>query len=278
MNERVHIAPDELRLMREYVERHCGLALSDKKAYLFETRLIPVMAENGFRSFGELYRAAVGSSSNTLRDAIIDAMTTHETMWFRDVTPFTILDTVVLGEARSTAGSLRVWSAACSTGQEPYSIAMTVLEHAEVHGRPLPRQVEIVASDISTGALYLAKAGRYDQFAMNRGLSAERRDTYFTQAGRVWALRDEIRKMVRFQRHNLQDSYERLGRFDVIYCRNVLIYFGEEFRKDVLYRLRAALKPGGKLFLGAAESVLGSAKWYEPVWSQNGVYYRATKE
>jgi len=275
MNRNVHIAPDELRLMREYVERHCGLALGERKAYLFETRLVTVMAENGFSNYRELYDAAVNSGSNTLRDAIIDAITTHETMWFRDVVPFTTLDAVMLDPQKAASGGLRIWSAACSTGQEPYSVAMTVLEHAAAHGKPRPRQVEIVASDISTGALYLARAGRFDHLAMSRGLSAERQNTYFAQVGRVWALRDEVKRMVRFQRHNLQDAFAPLGEFDVVYCRNVLIYFSEEFRKDILRRLRDVLKPGGALFLGAAESMLGHSEWFEPVWFQNGVYYRA---
>lgn len=259
--------------MRGYVEQECGLLIHDDKTYLFEARLTPLMAERGFRDFVSLHRAAVADPSHAIRDAIIDAITTRETLWFRDGGPFAVLDNVL--RAHSSDRPLRIWSAACATGQEPYSIAITVKEHFEAANKPLSGRAEIHASDISTGALFLAKAGRYDQLAISRGLSDERRHRYFALNGRAWVLCDEIRDMVRFFRLNLLDTFSELGTFDVVFCRNVLMYFGERFRRDVLKRLRGVLRPGGTLFLGAAESALHHSNEFELVHKNKAIYYRA---
>jgi chemotaxis protein methyltransferase CheR len=270
----VNMNPDEFRLMRNYVEQECGLVLTDDKTYLFEARLTPLMAERGFRDFVSLYRAATTDSSHAIRDSIIDAITTRETLWFRDGGPFVILDDML--RAHPFDRPLRIWSAACATGQEPYSIAITVREHFEAGHKPLHRQVDIHASDISTGALFLAKAGRYDQLAINRGLSSNRRHRYFIANGRAWTLSEDIRSMVRFFRQNLLDTFDGLGTFDIVFCRNVLMYFGEQFRRDVLRRLRGVMRRSGALFLGAAESPLHHSSDFELVHTNRSIYYRAT--
>lgn len=269
MSQLVNISRDEFQIMRDYVERECGLLISDDKAYLFETRLTPLMAERGFRDFHALHREATTDRSHALRDAIIDAMTTNETLWFRDSYPFDILNDVVLADHRQGCEPLRIWSAACSTGQEPYSIAMVVRE------RPGVGPVEIVASDVSISALFLAKSARYDHLAMSRGLTSDRRERYFSPSGRVCVLHDSVRDTVQFLRQNLQDPFSSLGTFDVVFCRNVLMYFGFEFRKDVVERVHRSLKPGGVLFLGAAESLLQYSDRFELVRHGKGIYYKA---
>ena len=272
MGNAARIGPGEFQLMRDYVERECGLTVADDKAYLFETRLTPMMAERGLVSFADLHRAALNDTTHAIRDAIVDAVTTAETFWFRDEYPFGVLSEVVLEGRRGGAASapLRVWSAACATGQEPYSIAMTLLES----GPGCVTGASILATDISIGSLYLARAARYDQFAMGRGLAAQRRERYFTRSGKVWCLNKDVRGMVAFVRHNLQDPYTDLGTFDVVFCRNVLMYFSTEFRRDVLERIRALLRPGGVLILGAAESLLQYSDDYDLVHHGKGVYYR----
>jgi chemotaxis protein methyltransferase CheR len=273
------IDPAEFQLMRRYIESHCGLHLSDEKTYLVDTRLTPLMAELGCRSFYELHAKASADTSHALRDRIIDALTTHETLWFRDSSPFAFLEAEVLPKlaARARAGAreaTRIWCAACSTGQEAYSTAMTVLECARSAVGPPARLVEIVATDVSPSVLFLARAGRYDGFAMGRGLPDHMRERYFTRSGELWAVGEEVKRMVRFEKHNLQDSFGRLGVFDVVLCRNVLMYFADELKRDILQRMRAALRPGGYLLLGSAESPAGYCDRFELVKHGRGVFYR----
>jgi chemotaxis protein methyltransferase CheR len=277
MNPRVpDIRRDEFRDMREYIERECGLFLTEEKDYLIETRLVALMAERGFFSLLDLRRAASGDTTHELRDAVIDAITIKETLWFRDTSPFTILDEVVLSGARTRnpGRPLRIWSAGCSSGQEPYSVAITAAEHAAKHGRGGPNNLDIVASDVSPAALFLAKAARYSDFDMSRGLSEKRRNRYFARNGPVWVLRDEVREMVRFRRFNLLDNFASLGTFDAALCRNVIMYFREEARRDVLHRIRDVLRPGGVLILGASESLLQYSDEYELVSNDAGLFYR----
>ena len=272
------ITDQEFLLLRDYIEKHCGISLDRNKMYLVESRLNTLMVENGCDSYNALYRKASSDTTNGLRDKIIDAMTTNETLWFRDSSPYESLKTLLAGYAAEIrAGKrakVRIWSAACSTGQEPYSIAITALESGSAGSGLRPEQVEILATDISSTALFMAKLARYDQIAINRGLSPEMRDRYFKGEGRVWALADKVKQMVTLKKMNLQESFAAIGKCDIIFCRNVLIYFSEQFKRDIFTRLAALLRPAGYLFIGASESLSTYSNEYSMVKGSHGIYYQ----
>ena len=273
------ISIEEFRLIRDYVEKHCGIHLSDDKTYLVETRLTTMMFEQGCRTFGELYNRAILDKTHALRDKIIEAITTNETFWFRDLHPFSILSDVMLRQyaeeiASGRRSKIRFWCCACSTGQEPYSIAMTFLEYARQNPRLKPEHIEILATDISSTVLFLGKLGRYDSLAITRGLSDEFRDRYFVRDNKIWTIRDEVKKMVRFQKLNLQENFNHLGKQDVVFCRNILIYFSLEFKQDILKRIAGLLRPSGYLFLGASESIIMYTQEYDMQRHAMGLYYQ----
>jgi chemotaxis protein methyltransferase CheR len=268
----------EFRHLSDLIEKHCGIHLEPEKTYLVESRLTALMVENGCDGFAAFSQKALADKTGSLRDKIVDAMTTHETLWFRDGGPYEILRDLLsdlASEIKSGRRSnIRIWAAACSTGQEPYSIAMSVLESAHSGSGLRPDQVEILATDISPTALFIAQNGRYDQLAISRGLSADLRDRYFRQEGRVWIINDVVRKMVSFKKLNLQESYGWIGSRDIVFCRNVLIYFSEAFKRDILGRLTNTLKPSGHLFVGASESVSSYSSDYSMLKHPSGLYYK----
>lgn len=270
---------NEYVLMRDYIEKNCGISISKEKVYLIETRLTILMVENGCANLTELYHKASADKSNALRDKIIDAMTTNETLWFRDKAPFTILENVLLNNyaqeiSAGKRSKIRIWSAACSTGQEPYSIAITLNEFIKKQTTIKPHHIEITATDISPTVLYLAMAGRYDNLAISRGLSETLLNKYFTQQGRVWVVDDSIKKMVTYKKLNLQENLACIGKCDIVFCRNVLIYFSDEFKKNVLQRISAILQPEGYLFLGASESIINYSNDYRMHQYHSGLYYQ----
>jgi len=273
------ISADEFELLRGYIEEQCGIALGDEKAYLIETRLTKLMIENGCENFGEFYRLIKKDPRSGLRDKIVDAMTTNETLWFRDNHPFTILTEKLLppltDELRAgKRGPVRIWSAASSTGQELYSIAMTIQEYCRAHPGVEPGQFELLGTDISPSALFIATAGRYDPIAMKRGLPDSLRDRYFKQDGRVWILDEGIRKMATFKKFNLQDSTMGLGTFDIVFLRYVAIYFSDDLKKQIFSNITRVLSPGGHLIIGAVESLRGYSDAFELVTHAGGNYYR----
>lgn len=273
------ISQDEFKLLRDFIEQKCGIALGDEKAYLIETRLTKLMVESGCEDFGAFYQLVKNGTRRDLSEKIIDAMTTNETLWFRDVHPFTILRdkflTPMSEEIRAGRRlRIRIWSAASSTGQEPYSIAMTVREFCRTSTVLKPEHVEIMATDISPSALFIATAGRYDPVAISRGLSTEIRDRYFKQDGRVWILDESIRKMVTFKRFNLQESPAAFGRFDVVFLRYVAIYFSDALKRTIFENLARALSPSGHLIVGAVESLRGYSNAFEPLVHAGGTYYK----
>ena len=279
MPDPAKIDPNEFRLMRDYIEESCGIHLTEDKKYLVCTRLTTLMVESECNSFIDLYHKAVADNTHMLRDKIVEAMTTHETFWFRDTSPFVILDEVILRELADEIklgkrSKIKIWSAACSTGQEPYSVAMTVLELAQKYNSLKPEHVEIVATDISSTVLYLASAGRYNSLAMSRGLAKDYENRYFEPDGKVWAIKNDVKKMVRFKKMNLQEDFSLIGKQDIILCRNVLIYFSDEFKKDVLQRIALLLRPNGNLFLGASESIINFTKEYDMLRHTIGLYYK----
>jgi len=276
------ISLDEFHLISDFIEKHCGIHLSDDKVYLVETRLTALMYEQGCKTFGEFYIKALEDKTNVLRDKIIEAITTNETFWFRDQHPFGILNEVLFSHYAAEIQSgkrskIRIWCSACSTGQEPYSIAMTFLEFIRKTPWLTPGHVEILATDISSTVLFLGKLGRYESLAISRGLSDEYRQRYFEKGDKVWTIRDEVKQMVRFQKFNLQDNFSHFGKQDIVFCRNILIYFSAEFKQDILKRIAMLLRPEGFLFLGASESIILYTSEYDMIRHAVGLYYRVRK-
>ena len=273
------ISPEEFFLIRDYIEKHCGIFLTEDKVYLVETRLTTLMIEQGCKTFGELYQKAVEDKSNILRDKVIEAITTNETFWFRDLHPFGILNEVLFEKLteeirEGKRSKIKIWCSACSTGQEPYSIAMTFMEYIRRSPFFRPEHIEILATDISSTVLFLGKTGRYDNLAISRGLSEEFKNRYFKQDGKIWTITDEIKSMVTFQKLNLQENFTHLGKQDIVFCRNILIYFSVEFKQDILKRIAKLLRPDGYLFLGASESIIMYTQEYEMLRHAMGLYYQ----
>jgi chemotaxis protein methyltransferase CheR len=259
------MSPSEFSLFQQWVERNCSLALSDDKKYLLETRLSRILAEYRCDTFMDLYRKVGNNTDTALRDRIVDAVTTHETLWFRDESPWEALRVSVLPALAKTARDrgepIRIWSAGCSTGQEPYSLAMLIDEICRNNRGAgfVPSLFQIVATDVSAPALVLAMAGRYDAISMRRGFNAafdSFRQTYFAQTGSVSTLSSDLRSRVQFKRHSLQDGFGDLGIFDLILMRYVTIYFATDFKQKLWPRVCASMRPRGLLLLGAAETLL----------------------
>ena len=262
---------------REFLERTSGILLGDNKQYLVTSRLSRLMAERGIGDLAELVRNMQAASGRALRETVIDAMTTNETLWFRDLHPFTVLRERLLPELmRAATGPVRIWSAACSSGQEPFSISMTVEEYRMANMGMLRQPVEIVATDVSKAMLDACRRAEYDQLSLSRGMSSERLKRFFEPlGGDRHRVREEIRQRIRFQQLNLLESFLGLGRFDIIFCRNVLIYFSAERKADILRRMRAAMRPGGYLILGGSEGLSESAGQFQMVQCNPGIIYRA---
>jgi len=262
----VKLAGTEFDLLKGFVEKNCGIHLDPGKEYLIETRLTDIAIDQGCKTFYEFYQKALGDTTGKLRNRIVDAMTTNETYFFRDDNLWNYLREVAAPELirKAALGPVRIWSAASSTGQEAYSLAMLLDETARAKGTPnAVRNVEIVGTDISSAALFLAISGRYDSLAIRRGLSDERRTRYFREDGSVWVLSDEIKARAKFRRFNLMDSLAPLGQFDLVLCRYVAIYFQEDFKKDLFQRIAGTLKPGNPLLLGATETLRGLSDEFE---------------
>lgn len=270
-------ADHEYRAFSLFLKTVCGIDLGTNKQYLVSTRLRRILEEHNFDGLNSLIRAIQEDSGGVLKQKVMDAMTTNETFWFRDRTPFDYLAKILpeLTPPRP-GGKIRIWSAACSSGQEPYSISMLAQERRRGRfDQPLP-EVEILATDLSNRILDVARQGRYDRLSVARGLSPERAKKYFIQeTPDSWCVRPEIRQSIRFRALNLQESFYSLGKFDVIFCRNVLIYFSAELKRDILTRLHAALNPNGFLILGASESIADLAHLYDMINCNPGVAYRA---
>jgi chemotaxis protein methyltransferase CheR len=239
--------------------------LEPEKAYLVETRLTPLARKTGFGSLQALLASLRVDGNPRLRHQVVEAMTTHETSFFRDGHPFETLKARILPELlarRSSSQHVAIWCAACSSGQEPFSVAMLAREHFPtlVRGR-----LRIIATDLSEAILARAREGLYSQIEVNRGLPATELARYFDRQGLCWRIKPEIRRMVDFQQSNLAGAWPNLPLMDVIFMRNVLIYFGIETKKQILNNVRRALKPDGYLFLGASETTLNLSAAFEPI-------------
>jgi chemotaxis protein methyltransferase CheR len=264
------VTPIDYEFLRKLLKERSGLDLSADKQYLVESRLIPLARKAGLPGIAELV-AKIKAGSAALTAEVVEAMTTNETFFFRDKIPFDHLRESILPalvQARASRRSLRIWCAASSTGQEPYSIAMCVKEFAGLAGW----RVEIVATDLSQEVLEKSKAGIYSQFEVQRGLPIQMLVKYFTQTGELWQLKADLRAMVQHRQLNLLQDFSHLGTFDVIFCRNVLIYFDQDTKVAVFDRLARMVEADGVLLLGAAESVVGISDAFKPYPERRGVY------
>ncbi|MGO4705023.1 protein-glutamate O-methyltransferase CheR [Microvirga sp. 2MCAF38] len=255
-----------------FLKTRSGLALTPEKRYLVESRLGTVCKTFQLDNLSGLAMALKGGRDPDLEKAVIEAMTTNETFFFRDKSPFDLFQNVLLPRylaARASTRRLRIWCAAASTGQEPYSLAMLLSEAA---ARLAGWRIEIVATDISTDVLEKAKAGLYNQFEVQRGLPIQLLLKYFTRVGDQWQIAPQIRSMVDYRPLNLIKEFGQLGTFDIIYCRNVLIYFDRPMKTNVLTRLSNMMSVDGVLLLGAAETVLGLTEGLSPDPVNRGLY------
>ncbi|WP_414473366.1 CheR family methyltransferase [Microvirga sp. M2] len=247
----------EFEVLRAFLKARSGLALSVDKRYLVESRLASVCTRFKVESLSRLIWEIKSGRSPAMEIATIEAMTTNETFFFRDKAPFDLFQDILIPrylKDRAASRRLRIWCAAASTGQEPYSLAMLL---KEASGRMPGWHVEIIATDISNDVLERARAGIYNQFEVQRGLPIRLLVKYFTQKGEQWQIAPEIRSMVDFRYLNLIEDFSRLGPFDIVYCRNVLIYFDAPTKAQVLRRIAQAMAPDGSLVLGASETILG---------------------
>lgn len=271
------MTPTDLDFLSALIQQRSGIVITREKEYLLENRLAPLVAQHKMAGMPALVTALRQPSNEALVREVVEAMTTNETLFFRDARPFDTLRTQVLPSllaARATSRTLRFWSAACSTGQEPYSVAMLLKEEAP---RLAGWRTTVVATDIARTVLAKAKAGVYSQFEVQRGLPIHLLVKYFTQSGTQWEIKPELQSMVEFREHNVARDAPPGGPFDVIFCRNLLIYFDQDLKRAVLAKLADVLAPDGVLFLGGAESVLGVTDRLEPVPEQRGVYRRAER-
>ncbi len=260
---------------RRFLEEASGIVLGVGKEYLVSSRLSGVMREYRIATFEELLSQLKAGRNPRLRISIIDAMTTNETFWFRDQAHFRMLTERVLPERiNNGSSSVRIWSAACSSGQEPYNISMLIQDYMQRNPGKLSGNIEILATDISTQILLEARKGVYSGIAASRGLSTEQKRRYFVPRGDKQEVRPEIKQRVKFKELNLTKGYEMLGRFDVIFCRNVLIYFSSSQKQDILNRMARTLNPGGYLFMGSTESLSTHTDQFEMVSEQGGIGYR----
>lgn len=256
------VAADTFTFVADLVRQRSAIQLEPGKEYLVESRLLPLARQAGVAGVDEYVRGLRAVPRPLEYERVVEALTTNETSWFRDVTPFQALTRHVVPELtreRPALRSLRVWSAACSTGQEPYSIAMALLEVAP------SLALNITATDLSEEVLTRSRAGRYSQLEINRGLPAAMLVQHFTRVGIEWEVSQQVRRTVAFSRHNLLHAPPAGGPFDIVFLRNVLIYFDLATKQEVLRRVQSVIRPGGFLLLGGAETTIGVDDAWERV-------------
>ncbi|MCI5048752.1 MAG: hypothetical protein MRY32_00250 [Rickettsiales bacterium] len=264
---------EEFTFISDLLKQRSGLSLTEDKMYLLQSRLQPIARSHQMDSVEALVRHIRSTNDANLIHEVTQSMTTNETMFFRDNKPFDCMKRVVLPalkEASPAMGKIRIWSSACSAGQEPYSLAITLEEEkAKYPGL----DYEIVATDLCEKVVQKAKDGIYTQFEVQRGLPIQMMIKYFEQAdNNQWKVKDDLKRKISFSNHNLLENYTKFGRFDIIFCRNVLIYFDEKTKGDILDRMGACLNPPGFLFLGSAESTMGLTEKFKQNAEERSVH------
>ncbi|WP_373870023.1 CheR family methyltransferase [Azorhizobium oxalatiphilum] len=257
---------------KKFLKLHSGLILSDDKHYLLESRLVPLLRKFELPDFSRLAANLRDNANSVVAQAVIEAMTTNESLFFRDKTPFEVFTTVMLPKlhaARPPSAPLRIWCAAASTGQEPYSLAMTLKENPHLIGT---RRVEFLCTDLSNEVLERAASGRYNQFEVQRGLPIQMLMKYFKKVDDMWEITPQLKTGMTFRKLNLLHPFVGLGQFDIVFCRNVLIYFDAPTKTDILNRIAKVTAPDGYLVLGGAETVMGLGEAYRPLPNQRGFY------
>lgn len=274
------LKPDELTLWSRYIHSVCGLRIDASKGYLVETRLAPLLREIGCSSFTELYHKVKTDGSNGLKKKIIDSITTNETSFFRDTSPFELLQHKVIpdlidkrskvpGAARALP--IRIWSAACSTGQEVYTTAIVLKELLVDLTR---YDIRILGTDISDKAVAHASYAKYSKLELDRGMAPARVAKYFVSEGQVWKVRDEIRSLATFKMMNLLEPFSFPHKFDIVLCRNVAIYFSEPDKLRLFKAISKVLAPDGYLIIGSTETITGLCPEFEPKRYLRGVFYQ----
>lgn len=265
------MTPPDYEYLRKLLKDHSGLDLSADKQYLIESRLLPLSRKCGVAGISELVQKMKGGASSIVAQ-VVEAMTTNETFFFRDKVPFEHFRDTIMPEmlaARAGRKSIRIWCAAGSTGQEPYSLAMSLKEMgAALAGW----RIEIIATDLSNEVLEKSKSGVYSQFEVQRGLPIQLLVKYFKQNGEFWQINPELRAMVQHRQLNLLHDFSQLGTFDIIFCRNVLIYFDQDTKINIFGRLAKSMEQDGFLVLGAAETVVGLTDAFKPFPDKRGLY------
>ncbi len=272
----IRLQPEEHRNLAQYVYTLCAVTLDESKGYLIENRLASLVEDSRCGSYGELLMRAKSDPTRALERRIVDAITTNETSFFRDTAPFDLLRHKIIPElidrrTRTGAASIRIWSAACSTGQELYSIAILL---KELLGDPDRYGVRLLGTDISDEVVAKASRGRFSPVEISRGLAEAQRTRYFVPVAGGWQIRDEIRAMASFKRLNLMTDFSALGRFDVIFCRNVAIYFTERDRAALFGKMERALERDGVMVIGAMESLNGICPQFESKRHLRSVFYQ----
>ena len=265
------IAAADFEYYREFLYKESGLSINSEKAYLLESRLRPVLKSMGLDAMDQL-TAKMKAGDSSAQHNVIEAMTINETFFFRDTHPFDRFRDVIMPkmmEKKPAGSTIRIWCAACSSGQEPYSLGIIIKENAAKFGN---YKFEIVATDLSEDILSVAKTAKYTQFEVQRGMPIQLLVKYFTQEGSDWFLKDDIKSMVRFEKFNLLDSMSKFGTIDIIFCRNVLIYFDPETKRKVFEELYGRCAKHGFLLLGGAETVVGVTDKFKPMAGERGLY------
>ncbi len=276
------ISPEELKLVAQYIYDVSGIYLDQSKSYLFETRLGAIATEHNCNTYRELYQKAKSDPSKIFERKIIDAISTNETLFFRDKGPFELLQHKLLPElidARTPSSptlktNIKIWSAASSTGQELYSIAIIIKELLPNSSK---YSIQLLGTDISDGAVAQASRGKYNKFEMERGLPGDKLQRYFTMFGDSWTIKDEIRAMVQFKKFNLMMPFTGLGKFDIIFCRNVAIYFTLPDRQKLFNKIADSLADDGYLIIGSTESLTGICPRFIPKRHLRSIFYQKTK-
>lgn len=275
------LSPREFALLQKYIEEHSGIELGEEKAYFIESRLSGLLENYALGSYEALFYKAYSRKDVLFTRQVLDAITTNETFWFRDKTPWYIMEDLLLPrylkemqEGRRV--NVRIWSCACSSGQEPYSIAMAIDSFLKKNG---PGNIgldrfQIMATDLSGSVLDLAINGRYDNVSMERGLDPAMIDRYFTREGNRWSISERIKRAVDFRQFNLKTDPVHSRYYDIIFCRNVFIYFSELSKENILHKIINALKPQGVLFIGASEIIKDASGSLEMDTYKDGVYFR----
>lgn len=277
------VTKQEFILLRNYIECEWGILLGDDKTYLIENRLFSLMKQYNFETYTQFYQHLNVRDKNgpLLKKLLIEAVTTNETLWFRDQYPFTNLSQVILPElhkqiCRGKRKRIQIWSAACSTGQEPYSIAMTILNFYKQINHPAGSGiVNILATDVCDSNIEQAKTGCYDTISVGRGLENDFRKLFLEKKERVWKMKKQVKQLITFQNFNLKHPFEGIfGPFDIVFLRNVLIYFSDQLKKTLFERIARRLNPGGYLFLGSGETVSGYTHAFKTIENKNGIFYQ----